>query len=174
MKRVLTEGFLAGALGYLVVASFFAVANLAAGDSMFRTAYLLGEAVGAGTGGIGDAAGIVLAANGIHLVVSMLLGLCAAWVVMEVEHHHTFWYVAFIALFGGGWLALGIAGLGTGSGAEGARASSEPLRHPGDPLPGQEEEGWEPEEGPEPGGLRPHPALEELSQAPVAEECEAA
>jgi len=80
----------------------------------------------------------------------------------------------FIALFGGGWLALGIAGLGTGSGAEGARASSEPLRHPGDPLPGQEEEGWEPEEGPEPGGLRPHPALEELSQAPVAEECEAA
>jgi len=109
MKRVLTEGFLAGALGYLVVASFFAVANLAAGDSMFRTAYLLGEAVGAGTGGIGDAAGIVLAANGIHLVVSMLLGLCAAWVVMEVEHHHTFWYVAFIALFGGfvGTLLIG-------------------------------------------------------------------
>ncbi|HSR43102.1 MAG TPA: glycosyltransferase, partial [Longimicrobiales bacterium] len=73
----------------------------------------------------------------------------------------------FIALFGGGWLALGLAGLRDGSPAP-------VLPAPGEGLPGQEKKGGHPEDDPEPEGLGPAPGLPEPVQAPVAEECEAA
>lgn len=103
-KRTLTEGMIAGFLGYAVVAVFFAAVNMILGNSPFHTAFALGSAFGAGWPGPGEAAGVVLAANGVHLVISVLVGLGAAWVVMEIEHHHGLWYAGVLA-FGGGLLA---------------------------------------------------------------------
>lgn len=104
-KRTLTEGMIAGFLGYGVVAIYFALVNLALGFSPFETAQSLGSALGAGRPGPGEAAGIVLAANGVHLVLSLLVALAATWVVMEVERHHGLWYAGLLA-FAGGILAL--------------------------------------------------------------------
>lgn len=108
-RRSVREGLLAGALGYVVVALFFAVLNLADGGSPFRTAFLIGEAVGAGTGGLDDQAGVVLAANGLHLVISLIFGVIAAWIVLEVEHHHVLWYAGLTAAIGG-FMAVVVAG----------------------------------------------------------------
>ncbi|NIP60760.1 MAG: glycosyltransferase, partial [Gemmatimonadetes bacterium] len=73
----------------------------------------------------------------------------------------------FIALFGGGWLALGLSGLRDG--IPGAV-------RPGTPegVPDEEGQRRRPEDDPEPEGLGPAPRLPERLQAPVAEECEAA
>lgn len=110
-RRTLTEGLIAGFIGYAVVAIFFALVNGLAGNSPFHTAFALGRAVGAGWPGPGEAAGIVLAANGVHLLVSVLVGLAAAWLVMEVELHHGLWFAGVLAFAGGLLAAVIVAGI---------------------------------------------------------------
>ena len=104
-SRSLVEGLLAGALGYAAVALFFALLNAVTGVSPFRTALLIGQAVGAGAPGPGETAGIVLAANGIHLLLSLVLGVMAAWLLLEVERHHGLWPVVLM-VFLAGFLAM--------------------------------------------------------------------
>jgi hypothetical protein len=97
-RRMLLDGLVAGFVGYLAVAIFFAVWNLALGRSPFYTAALLGEGVFAGLR-VPEAMtldpGWVIAFNGVHLVAFLVFGFFAAWLVYETEMHPEFWYLAF-------------------------------------------------------------------------------
>ena len=110
-KHTLMEGLVAGALAYVAVAGFFALANVMAGYSPFHTAYLLGKAVGAGMPGHGAQVGVVLAANGIHLLISLLAGTVAAAMVLEIDHHHAWWYAIFTAFLFGTFLSVMVMGV---------------------------------------------------------------
>lgn len=99
--RALLDGLAAGLLGYLVVVLAVGVMDFAGGRSIFHTPSLLGQAV---LGGFGPptpgvvAAGPVLAFNGLHLLVFLILGLVVSFVVFEVELHPVLWYAGFFAL----------------------------------------------------------------------------
>lgn len=102
-RRLLADGIVAGLIGYLTVAIFFAVANVAVGRSAVHTAALLGEAL---FWGLRDPASVVidpgpvLAFNGVHLLAFMAFGFFAAWLVYEIERHPDFWYLAFFLFLG--------------------------------------------------------------------------
>ncbi len=110
-KHTMVEGLVAGALAYVAVAGFFAVANVVGGYSPFHTAYLVGRAVGAGVPGHGAAVGVVLAANGIHLLISLLVGTAAAGMMLEIDHHHAWWYAVFTAFVFGAFLSVMVMGV---------------------------------------------------------------
>ena len=110
-RNTFVEGMIAGALGYLAVAGVFAALNAVTGQSPFQTAYLLGEALGAQASGRGATAGVILAANGVHVVVSLTVGVAAAWLLMELEHHHAIWYAVLLAFLGGFFLSIVMAGV---------------------------------------------------------------
>lgn len=110
-RRSLLEGLAAGALGYVVVAAFFAFLNVVTGASPFRTAFLIGQALGAGAAGPGEVAGIILAANGIHLLLSLWLGVIAAWLLQEVEAHHELWVVVLMIFIAGFLFMVLVAGI---------------------------------------------------------------
>lgn len=109
---MLRDGLIAGVIGYAVVATFFVVFNLAVGQPALYTAALLGESLFAG---VRDPAaltldpGLVLAFNGVQLVVMLLFGLFAAWLVYEAELHPEFWYLAFFLFLAA--LVAGYAGV---------------------------------------------------------------
>jgi hypothetical protein len=101
--KVLSQGLLAGLIGYAVVALIFAIANLIAGRSVFYTAALLGGSL---FYGIHDPAKItvtaeyVFAYNGAHLLVFLFFGLVSAWLAALSERFTQFWYVGlFFFLF---------------------------------------------------------------------------
>jgi hypothetical protein len=97
--RVLLEGLVAGVLGYAVVALVFAVADLVSGRALFTTPAAIGGVL---FYGVRDAASVVVsagpvaAANGLHLLASLALGLAAALVFMETERHPQLFYLAFV------------------------------------------------------------------------------
>ncbi len=102
--QVLTQGLIAGFIGYAAVVVFFAVSNLIAGRSPFYTAAALGSSL---FYGLQDPSlltiqpGPVLAYNGVHLLLSLLIGTAGAWLLFEIERHHFLWYfVGFIFLAG--------------------------------------------------------------------------
>jgi hypothetical protein len=101
-ERVLTDGLIAGTLGYLVLAVFFAVANALAGRSPFYTAALLGDAF---FFGLRDAAAVqvgpapVIAYNGVHLVVFLAIGFLIAWGANQLERHPDLSYFSFVLAF---------------------------------------------------------------------------
>jgi hypothetical protein len=109
--RAWKEGAVAGVLAYLAVAGFFALLNLALGRSPFATAFLMGEALGAGAPGPNPEIGIILAANGLHLLVSLAVGVAAAFLILEVEHHHRLWYAVLLAFLGGFFLSIVLVGV---------------------------------------------------------------
>lgn len=101
--RILSEGVLAGLIGYATVALVFAGANLIEGRSMFYTASLLGADL---FYGIHDPARVtispqyVFAYNGAHLLVFLVFGLVSAWLAAVSERLTQFWYVGlFFFLF---------------------------------------------------------------------------
>jgi len=110
-KRMLVEGMVAGFLAYLVVAGFFVLVNLGMGRSPFHTAFLLGEAIGAQGPGVNGTVGVILAANALHLIISMTVALAAAWLVMELEHHHAMWYGVMMVFLGGFFLSVVVMGM---------------------------------------------------------------
>lgn len=98
-RTSLTEGLVAGLLGYLAVALFFAAVNVLGGAPPLETvshlgAVLTGASVEPGTVDLPS----VLAYNGLHLFVSLVVGFLAAWIFMEMELHPGLWYVAFFVL----------------------------------------------------------------------------
>jgi hypothetical protein len=102
--RVLAEGIVTGLLGYAAVVAFFAVVNLVAGRPPLHTAAVMGSAL---FWGVRDSAEAVagpapiLAYNGIHLVVSLVIGMGAAWLVFQAERHRALWYAVFFIFLAG-------------------------------------------------------------------------
>lgn len=94
--EVLTHGLVAGVLGYAVVVVFYAVWNALQGRSPFFTAALLGEAAFYGLEDPSEVtvwAGPVLAFNGLHLIVFLIVGMVAAWIATQSERGAHFWYI---------------------------------------------------------------------------------
>ena len=106
-RRLIQEGFVAGLLGYGAVVVLFGILNLAAGESPFHTASLLGSALlGSSLDQAGEL-GPVLAYNGLHLVVSVLLGTAAAFLAARAEVDHDLGSgVIFGLLALGGWIPI--------------------------------------------------------------------
>ncbi len=98
------EGLVTGLIGYGTVVALFAVINLLSGRALFHTAALLGSAL---FFGLEDAADLVMAPapiiayNGVHILVSLLIGLGAGWLVFQAEKHRPLWYVAFFIFLAG-------------------------------------------------------------------------
>jgi hypothetical protein len=112
--RVVSEGMVTGFLGYAAVVAFFAVVNLVAGRPPFHTAAVLGSAL---FWGVRDSAEAVagpapiLAYNGIHLFVSLLIGLGAAWLVFQAERHRALWYAVFFIFLAGFIYSMAMMGV---------------------------------------------------------------
>lgn len=100
-EELLTEGLIAGVIGYASTALVMMAAGALAGRSPFHAAALLGSAL---FYGIQDPAvvvvwpGPVLAYNGVHLIMFLLLGLVAAWLADMSERGPEFWYIG-LSLF---------------------------------------------------------------------------
>ena len=98
------QGFVAGLIGYAVVALGFGFANLLAGESFFRTAALLGHTLlgsepTSGTDAVSAAP--VFAYNGVHLLLFLAFGFVASWLFEETERHPPFWYLVFFVFLVG-------------------------------------------------------------------------
>ena len=99
--RLLRDGLIAGCIGYAVVVLFVSAIDAFRGRPPFHTAAALGSAL---FYGLEDPAqlvmqpGPVLAYNGLHLVVFLVLGLIMAWLARLAERGPQFWFIA-AALF---------------------------------------------------------------------------
>jgi hypothetical protein len=101
---VLQDGALAGVIGYAIISLYFAALNLLLGVSPWYTLETISHAL-FGPGSPGP----LIAYNGLHLVVFLMLGIIAAYMVQEVELHPAFWYAIFfifISAFMFGYLLL--------------------------------------------------------------------
>lgn len=108
---VLWQGFVAGLVGYAVIATAFGIGNVLAGRSFFFTAALLGEALlhpgSAFVPAVVDP-GSVLAYNGVHLLGFLLLGFAAATLVEILEHFPSVWYLVFFVFVVGFGFQVGV------------------------------------------------------------------
>lgn len=93
---------IAGVIGYATVAVCFGVLNLIAGRHVLYTAAVLGHRLLGTLDGntVTIEAAPIFVYNGLHLVLFLLVGLIASWVVFKVEKYPQLWYlVLFLALF---------------------------------------------------------------------------
>lgn len=101
---VLWQGFVAGLVGYAVVATIFALTNVLAGRSAFYTAALLGQALlepAAALGEVSVEPSAVFVYNGIHLLGFLVLGFAAATLLEILERFPGLWYlVLFVFVVG--------------------------------------------------------------------------
>jgi len=107
------EGLVTGLIGYATVVAFFALLNLSSGEGVFHTPALLGSALFFGAREAGEVVagpGPVIAYNGIHILVSLVIGLGAAWLVFQAEKNRPLWYVVFFVFLAG--FIYGIAVMG--------------------------------------------------------------
>jgi hypothetical protein len=111
----LGQGVIAGFIGYLVFVIFFAVTNIAAGDSPFHTAHLLGTALfGAGDPAANAQAAPVLAYNGLHLVAALVIGIITSFLFLEVDLHPALWYLVMFVFIAGLLYSVAIGGIVAG------------------------------------------------------------
>lgn len=112
-RAILSDGLLAGLLGYVTVIVVVGGWNLLGGRSPFHTAALFGSALFYGLtdpATLVMAPGPILAYNAAHLVVFLGLGMCASWIVALAERYLAALYLLFFLL---GVVAFhGIAALG--------------------------------------------------------------
>lgn len=119
--RMLFEGLIAGLIGYAVIVLFYGVWNLLSGRAFYHTAEMLGRGLVAAPapGAAGVAAGAVLAFNGLHLVVFLLLGVVAAILVFQTERQPAFFVLVLFLAIGGFFLSLaGFLALAAGTGLQ--------------------------------------------------------
>ena len=108
------EGLVTGLIGYVTVVALFGVLNLLAGEAIFHTAALLGSAL---FFGLRDASalttdpGPIIAYNGIHIFVSLLIGLGASWLVFQADKNRPLWFVVFFVFLAGFIYSLVIMGV---------------------------------------------------------------
>lgn len=102
-EKMLAQGVIAGAIGYATVVLYFGLLSLATGHSIFYTPALLGHTL---LGTLHDPAHVsidpapILVYNGLHLVVFLIIGIAASWLVFEVERRPQLWYLLlFLVLF---------------------------------------------------------------------------
>lgn len=95
-RSILTQGLVAGLIGYVVVAGLFFVANVIAGRPPFYTVAVLGGTLFYGWTEPADVviwAGPIFAYNGAHAVVFVILGVIAAWLASNAERGPQLWYL---------------------------------------------------------------------------------
>jgi hypothetical protein len=101
---VILHGMAAGLIGYATVVVFFLIADPIGGRSLFHTPALLGAALFYGLrdpAGLEIGPGPILAYNGIHFLVFLLLGFVAAWFARLSEHLPMGWVLALnLTVFG--------------------------------------------------------------------------
>jgi hypothetical protein len=100
MKRTTAEvwqdGLLSGLVGYALISLFFAVSNLIVGLPALATMESLGAALFGGRN-----PGHMVAYNGVHLIVFLILGGIASMLFRKIEVHPAFWYVLFFVAIAG-------------------------------------------------------------------------
>ena len=100
----LVEGLVTGLIGYVTVVALFAVANLLRGEGLFHTPALLGSAL---FFGLRDPMALeagpapIIAYNGVHILVALLIGLGAAWLVFQTERNRPLWFLVFFVFLAG-------------------------------------------------------------------------
>lgn len=101
--RLLSEGLVAGLLGYVSIALYFGFLHLLTGQSLFHTAAALGDSLVSHESLVvgSAAAGPIIAFNGVHLLAFLLFGLIAAWLTSRAESNPGFFLLM---------LFLGLAG----------------------------------------------------------------
>jgi hypothetical protein len=95
--NVILHGMAAGLIGYATVVVFFLIADPSSGRPLFHTPALLGGALFFGLldpASLEIAPGPILAYDGIHLLVFLLLGLVAAWFARLSERLPVGWVLA--------------------------------------------------------------------------------
>lgn len=106
----LVQGLFAGLIGFFAVAGFFAVLNLVSGRPALYTASVLGaKLIGADPAVIDP--GAALAFNGLHMVASVIIGICAAFLFYEMVQHPRGWYFFFFLFIAGFVVTSVMAGL---------------------------------------------------------------
>jgi len=111
----LPHGVIAGIIGYATVVLFFSLLSLVGGRSPLEIPSAMGSALllGGSESGVAVEAGAVLAFNGVHMLLSLAVGLLVAWLLFEAERHYQLWYVVTLVLIGGfifALLAMGVLG----------------------------------------------------------------
>jgi hypothetical protein len=99
--QVYWQGLVAGLVGYATVAIVMAIANVLLGRSPFHTAALLGQTLFYGPidpSQLTIWAGPVLAYNGFHLLIFLVLGVAAAWLAQLSERGPHFWYIGTVLM----------------------------------------------------------------------------
>lgn len=109
-KQLVLDGFIAGLLGYAAVVLLFAFVNLASMRGIFATPEALGRAILGTTdraAGPGGAMAPILAFNGLHLLVSLALGMLVAFLAEQAETDHGLAYgLVFTAIAVGGFVPI--------------------------------------------------------------------
>ena len=109
----IAEGLVTGLVGYVTVVVLFALLNLVSGVGVFHTPALLGSALFFGVRApdqVVTGPAPIIAYNGIHILVSLVIGLAAAWLVFQAEKNRPLWYVVFFVFLAG--FIYGIAVMG--------------------------------------------------------------
>jgi hypothetical protein len=94
---LILQGMAAGLVGYVTIALFFLIADPIGGRPLFYTPALLGSALFYGLAdpaGLAIGPGPVLAYNGLHFLVFLLLGFVAAWLARLSERLPVGWVLA--------------------------------------------------------------------------------
>jgi len=84
------------------------------GEGVFRTAALLGSALFFGVREAGDlVAGPapIIAYNGVHILVSMVIGLGAAWLIFQTEKNRPLWFLVFFVFLAGFIYSVAVVGV---------------------------------------------------------------
>jgi hypothetical protein len=91
---VLKQGLIAGSLGYFAITFYYALINIVDGRSPFHTVTVIGQALFHPE----NVVAAIIAYNGLHLSVFLLVGLFAAWLVYRVDQEPGVWHAALFAL----------------------------------------------------------------------------
>lgn len=111
-RRALSQGLVAGLIGYLTFVAFFGVLNAATGDSPLTTPHMLGSALF----GTGDPAGppeaaSVLAYSALHFLAAVLIGTAASILVTTVDLHPALWYLVMFLFVAGLLYSVTVGGI---------------------------------------------------------------
>lgn len=104
---LIRQGMAAGLLGYAGVVAVFALLNVAQGLDAFHTPRVLGGALLGGGLDPAEPMAAILAYNGLHLLVSLAVGLVGAFLAEKAEGDHALAMgLVFCVLAMGGWVPI--------------------------------------------------------------------